>query len=121
MQNLARLIGAMPPALRRTITFDNGTEFAQDHQLARIGLDTFFCDPRAPWQKGGVENAVGRLRRYLPRRTDLSQITAEQLDVTLKAYNNTPRKCLDFKTLVEAISANSLHFECESTAPPNRG
>ena len=120
-QSLAGLIGAMPPALRRTITFDNGTEFAQHQTLGRIGLDTFFCDPHAPWQKGGVENAIGRLRRYLPRRTDLSQISPEQLDITIKAYNNTPRKCLDFKTPAEAISTNPLHFECESTSPPSRG
>ncbi|MDO9490438.1 MAG: IS30 family transposase [Sphingomonadaceae bacterium] len=120
-QSLAKLIGAMPPALRRTITFDNGTEFAHHQKLGRIGLDTFFCDPHAPWQKGGVENAIGRLRRYLPRKTDLSQLTAEQLDFTIKAYNNTPRKCLNFKTPAEAISTNPLHFGCESTSPPSRG
>ena len=47
--------------LRRTVTFDNGTEFAQHYQLHALGMETFFCDTHSPWQKGGVENAIGRL------------------------------------------------------------
>jgi IS30 family transposase len=54
---------AVPPALRRSLTFDNGTEFALHYRLTeQLGIDTFFCDPHAPWQKGGIENAIGRMR-----------------------------------------------------------
>jgi IS30 family transposase len=114
---LGRLLMPMPQALRTTITFDNGTEFAQHHRLNReLGVDTFFCDPHSPWQKGGVENAIGRLRRYLPRTTNLDALTTRQLRNLASAYNHTPRKCLDFQTPAEAISNHLLHFKCESTS-----
>jgi transposase, IS30 family len=118
---LARLIGAWPEPMRTTITFDNGTEFAKHYRLRRIGLKTYFCDPRSPWQKGGVENAIGRLRRYLPRKTNLDQLSHQQLAAIASRYNNTPRKCLDFRTPAEACLNTLLHFECESTSRPSPG
>ena len=118
LRSLARLIGPWPKAMRSTLTLDNGTEFAEHYRLKdQLGIDTFFCDPHAPWQKGGVENAIGRLRRYLPRKTNLDDITADQLVAIASRYNNTPRKCLDFKTPAEAFLALPLHFKCESTFP----
>ncbi|MYC34711.1 MAG: hypothetical protein F4X64_16230 [Chloroflexi bacterium] len=53
---------------RKSVTFDNGAEFARHYRLHELGMETFFCDTRSPWQKGGVENAIGRLRRGLPPR-----------------------------------------------------
>lgn len=118
---IAQLLGPLPPPLRRTITFDNGTEFARHIELkATLGLDTFFCDPYAPWQKGSIENAIGRMRRVLPRKTDLANLTPRQLNRLLLAYNNTPRKCLDWRTPAEAFCHHLLHFERESTCPPSR-
>jgi IS30 family transposase len=112
---LTRMLRSMPPTMRRSITFDNGTEFARHHHIARqLGLQTFFCDPHAPWQKGGIENAIGRLRRDLPRKTDLNALPRSSLDAIIARHNNTPRKCLGFQTPAEAF-LNSLHFECEST------
>ena len=119
---LTQMLAPIPQPLRTTVTFDNGGEFAHHYQLhSRIGVDTFFCDARSPWQKGGVENAIGRLRRYLPRATNLDRITATQLDTLAKAYNHTPRKCLDFQTPAEALSTHLLHFKCESTSRPSPG
>jgi IS30 family transposase len=116
-RSLARLIGPWPPHMRATLTLDNGTEFAQHYRLTdQLGIQTFFCDPHAPWQKGGVENAIGRLRRYLPRNTDLKSVTPDHLTAIAARINNTPRKCLDFKTPAEACSTLPLHFECESTS-----
>jgi IS30 family transposase len=113
---LGRLLEPLPQPMRVTITFDNGTEFAQHHRLhQQLGVDTFFCDTHSPWQKGGIENAIGRLRRYLPRATDLAHLTSAQLNAVACAYNHTPRKCLDFRTPAEAVSDHLLHFECEST------
>jgi len=98
-------LGDLPPAMRKTISFDNGTEFAEHHRLHEtLGVQTFFCDPHSPWQKGGVENSIGRLRRSLPRKTDLNCITAAQLQRHVRRLNDTPRKCLDFKTPAEAFS-----------------
>ena len=117
---LLRLFANLPPALRKTITFDNGTEFARHQALHRLAIKTFFCDPYAPWQKGGIENAIGRMRRFIPRKTDLATLSSKRFKALVGAYNNTPRKCLDFKTPAESFS-EVLHFECESTSPLPRG
>jgi IS30 family transposase len=94
----------LPAKLRRSLTFDNGTEFATHWQLnEQLGLPTFFCKPHAPWQKGGIENAIGRMRRTLPRKSDLAAISLDQLHNLLARYNDTPRKCLAFKTPNEAF------------------
>ena len=104
-RTIARRLGKLPGAMRKTISFDNGNEFAEHHRLHRIlGLQTFFCDPHSPWQKGGVENSIGRLQRFLPRKADLNLITAADLRRHVHRLNNTPRKCLDFKTPAEAFS-----------------
>ena len=118
-QRLVGLFQAMPRHLRKTITFDNGTEFARHQQLHRLAMRTYFCDPHAPWQKGGIENAIGRMRRFLPRKTALVTLPARHFNALISAYNNTPRKCLDFKTPAETF-AEVLHFECESTFPLSR-
>lgn len=121
---VARILDAMlaplPSNLRQTITFDNGTEFAF-HYLLRdnLGIQTFFCDPHSPWQKGGVENAIGRMRRSLPRKTDLATLSPDRLILLARRYNHTPRQCLDFQTPAE-VFFNLLHFECESTFPLSR-
>jgi IS30 family transposase len=104
-RTIARQLGKLPQAMRKTISFDNGNEFAEHHRLHKtLGVQTFFCDPHSPWQKGGVENSIGRLRRSLPRKTDLNFITAAALKRHVQRLNDTPRKCLDFKTPAEAFS-----------------
>jgi len=114
---LGQLLEPLPPQLKLTLTFDNGTEFAEHHRLA---VRTFFCDPHAPWQKGGVENAVGRIRRILPRRTNLDTLTPDALFQAAFAYNHTPRRCLDFRTPAEVFSS-VLHFKWESTSRRSPG
>nr|WP_051379608.1 IS30 family transposase [Bradyrhizobium murdochi] len=71
-RHLVRFFANLPQELRQTVTFDNGTEFAGHLALHRLSIETFFCDPRPPWQKGGIENAIGRMRRLIPRKTTLS-------------------------------------------------
>lgn len=120
-ETMSALLKPLPEALRRSIAFDNGTEFARHYRLHEIGFHTFFCDPHAPWQKGGIENAIGRLRRTLPRKTDLATLSDHRFAQLLRAYNATPRKCLDFKTPAEIFFHQLLHFECESTPRPASG
>ena len=118
---LIAMLKPMPESRRRSITFDNGTEFYRHQRIARqLGVSTFFCDPRSPWQKGGVENAIGRLRRNLPRKTNLHALKPAQIDAIIANHNHTPRKCLGFQTPVEAFF-NPLHFECESTPGSSPG
>ena len=119
-RHLVRLFTNLPPELRKTVTFDNGTEFARHRALHPLAIQTFFCDPYAPWQKGGIENAIGRMRRFMPRKTDLATLPPRRFAALVSAYNNTPRKCLDFRTPAETFS-EVLHFECESTSPLSRG
>jgi len=110
-------LSRLPPQLRRTLTQDNGTEFADHHKLRdAIGINTYFCNPHSPWQKGGIENANGRLRRFLPRKADLRQCSPPEIDAIAHSCNNTPRKCLGFKTPAELFSNLLLHFKCESTS-----
>ena len=114
-----RLLAPLPQAWRQTITFDNGTEFARHYHLHSLNMSTFFCDTHSPWQKGGVENAIGRLRRTLPRKTDLATLPEDRFTTLLQAYNNTPRKCLDYQTPAEVFWNNLLHFKCESILRPS--
>ena len=108
LDSLLALFKPLTRKLRRSITFDNGSEFALHGGLnAQLGMRTFFCEPHAPWQKGGIENAIGRLRRPLPRKSDLACITQQQLDRLIDRYNNTPRKCLSFRTPLEVFNALS--------------
>jgi IS30 family transposase len=121
---LARWLAPLPARLRKSMTFDNGTEFALHHRLgSSLGVETFFCDPHSPWQKGGVENAIGRLRRFLPRKTDLEALSSAQIRAAANRYNATPRKALGWKTPAEAFSQHlkPLHFKCESTPRPAPG
>lgn len=120
-QRIQAFLAPLPPQLRQSITFDNGTEFALHYKLREpLAIKTFFCDPYSPWQKGGVENAIGRLRRRLPRKTDLATVSSQRLQQLSALYNAIPRKCLGYRNPAEALS-KLLHFKCEFTSPPSRG
>lgn len=115
LKSLLRRFRTLPKPLRRSITFDNGTEFAHHDRLGSdLNMKTYFCDPHAPWQKGGIENAIGRLRRPLPRKADLATITQETLDELVTRYNQTPRRCLGFKTPEEVFSTFINHVALET-------
>ena len=98
------VFGRIDRALRKSVTFDNDTAFAQ-HGLLRSMRDmmTWFCDAYASWQKGGVENANGRLRRWMPRHLDIDRLSDEDIQDIVLTANLTPRKCLGFKTPFQAI------------------
>ena len=117
---IARLLAPLPPEWRQTITFDNGTEFAHHYRLHPLGTQTFFCDTCSPWQKGGVENAIGRLRRPFPRKTRLADLSEAAFTQAIQLYNNTPRKCLGYRTPAEVFQQQVLHLKCESTFPLSR-
>ena len=94
----------LDPRMRGSITFDNDTCFAR-HTLLRgmLSATTYFCDAYASWQKGGVENANGRIRRWLPRGTDLDEIGEQDIQEIATTLNLTPRKCLGYRSPVEAF------------------
>jgi IS30 family transposase len=99
MAGLAERLEPFPPPMRQSITFDRGTEFAFFATLKRsLEIDSYFCKPQAPWQKGAVENTNGRLRRFLPSDTDIALIPPEKLLELTTRLNRIPRKCLGYRT-----------------------
>jgi transposase, IS30 family len=106
---IKRLLKNIPKPAKASMTFDNGGEFARHKSLR---LDTYFCDPHSPWQKGAVENAIGRLRRDLPRKTAPGYPYADAFDTIIAIHNDTPRKCLRFRTPAEAFRRQIDKHRC---------
>ena len=86
----------------KTITIDNGTEWFKHEEISKeLGVDVYFCDPYSSWQRGANENVNMLLRRYLPKRTNIDNLTQEELDDIAFELNNRPRKRLGFRTPLE--------------------
>jgi len=88
-----------------SITYDNGIE---NRKYEELGIPSYFCDPYSSWQKGGVENANKMIRRYIPKKTDLSKITEEYLEEIIKIINNKPRKILGYRSSLEVARENGV-------------
>lgn len=107
-------ISSVPQPFVLSFTFDNGGEGATHGRIKNdYGIETYFCDAYASWQKGGVENMNGLVREYLPRETNLSTISEDDLEAIQDRLNNRPRKSLGFLTpnevLQNAISGGALN------------
>lgn len=93
-----KLLGIAAP-MRQTMTYDQGREMAMHKELSkRTGVAVYFCDPHSPWQRGSNENTNGLVRQYLPKGTDLSGYSQEQLDAIADQINNRPRKGLGVRS-----------------------
>jgi IS30 family transposase len=99
LAGIAQALRPLPEEARRTITFDRGSEFAGYAALDRhLALASFFRDPHSPWQKGSVENANGRVRRFLPRESPPEALDRARLRRLADRLNDTPRRCLGYRT-----------------------
>ena len=99
----------LPVELRRSLTWDRGTEMAQ-HKAFSVATDVkvYFCDPQSPWQRGTNENTNGLLRQYFPKGTELSQFTQAGLNKVARQLNQRPRKTLAFRTPSDTFQ-DALH------------
>lgn len=106
--NMGHMLRWFPASFRRSITFDNGLEFTGHQKLNReLKVKTFFCDPYASWQKGGVENANGILRRYVPKGSKADEYSSNEIADYVRQINMTPRKSLAYKTPYESFLQKS--------------
>jgi len=98
------VLAQTPQKARKSITFDNGSEFVK-HGLLRkyLHMDTFFCDKHAPWQKGQVENFNAFLHRFIPKKSILKNFSDQLIQDLQNKINQRPRKCLGFKTPAEVF------------------
>jgi transposase, IS30 family len=103
---MIREMSKLPEHLRRSLTWDRGTELAsyRDIQL-QLDMPVYFCDPHSPWQRGTNENTNRLLRFWLEKGTDLSQHTATDLDKIAATLNARPRPTLDLRTPAQALAA----------------
>jgi len=107
-----RLFAPIPAQLRRTLTLDNGKEFASHEQLAHwIGMPVYFAQPYAAWQRGTNENTNGLLRQFFPKGTDLRPVTHRQLGRVVDRINDRPRKRLRYRTPSEVFQ-NTPNLSC---------
>jgi len=106
-QTIQECLSSLPPDGLKTITFDNGGEFAHFDEIEdKLGIETYFCDPHSPWQRGGIENTNGIVRRDMPRKTNIKNYNEQDIDDITWNLNTTPRKCLGFRTPTEAFFEN---------------
>jgi IS30 family transposase len=104
-ESLKRSIRTLPVQLRRSLTWDQGSEMSEHRRFSvESGVEVYFCDPQSPWQRGSNENTNGLLRQYFPRGQSLAGISQEQLDEIADKLNRRPRKTLGFHTPAEKLA-----------------
>jgi len=103
---LTRRLSQYPRGLRRSLTYDNGSENTEHVETNRVlGSRSYFCEPFHSWERGTVENTIGLVRRFFPKRTDLAQLSKPQVQSVERWLNHRPRKCLGFQTPAEVFKS----------------
>ena len=110
-----RRLRSIPLPLRKTLTYDQGKEMAQHQTLAAdLQLQVYFCHPHSPWERGTCESQNGRIRHYLPKGTDLSTVSHQQLSAYQEMLNERPRKILGWKSPAECFQELIIANQCSN-------
>lgn len=103
---LTRRLSRYPQPLLRSITYDNGCENVEHEYTNKVlGTQSYFCEPFHSWEKASIENAIGLIRRFFPKKTDFDLVTNEQVKRVETLLNTRPRKCLNYRTPNEVLGS----------------
>lgn len=119
LDSFTRQMKRLPSVLRKSMTYDRGSEMACHPDLARrLKIDIWFCDPHAPWQRGSNENTNGLLRQFMPKGTDLGDVSQTWLNDVARLMNQRPRKTLGWRTPEEAMADEIAAFSSTVALDP---
>ncbi len=101
----------VPLGYLKSITFDNGTEFALHREIEKaLSCDVYFAKPYSSWQRGLNEHINGRIRYYLPKKKSFASLTDENIESIISTINNRPRKSLNWKKPSEIFSSVAMEY-----------
>jgi transposase, IS30 family len=107
-----RILGKLPPQLRRSLTLDNGKEFAQHAKLAQqLNIAVYFARPGKPWERGSNENFNGLLRQYFPKGSELDRFSPREVARIERQLNDRPRRRLDYKSPAKVFQRKRVAIE----------
>jgi len=102
---MRKAIATLPGELMRSVTWDQGSEMSNHRSITvATGVPIYFCDPHSPWQRGSNENTNGLLRQYMPKGTDLSKYSEEDLIRIQRSLNGRPRETLGYRMPEEKLA-----------------
>ena len=112
-QKIKQRLKQLDEERRKSVTFDNGTEFARCHRLEKhLGMELYYAEPGCPHQRGTNENTNGLIRQFYPKGTDFRDVTHYDVRATENLLNDRPRACLDYRTPNEVFFDDSASDDC---------
>lgn len=115
VDSFSAVLNREPEALRKSMTYDQGREM-HGHKILteRTGVQIYFADPHSPWQRGSNENTNGLLRQYMPKGSDLSIYSQEELDAIALSLNTRPRQTLGWKTPLAVYTEHMIRLQLQA-------
>jgi transposase, IS30 family len=110
--SLTRRLSRYPQSFRLSITYDNGSENTEHVRTNQVlGTKSYFCEPFHSWERGTVENTIGLIRRFFPKKTDFAKVSKNTISSVEHWLNQRPRKCLGFQTPAEVFISSGVALQ----------